>query len=118
MTVCCPTCGRPLPPGPTPSIQSADALVATLAITGGDRRTRDVYEGYHNGKIPTERFYVTYSGGTVARQAVDEARARGLIVPSWPGIEAGSWSLPDKAADNRKRYVEMEARAATRKKSR
>jgi len=84
----CPTCGQSLPRiDGVPRICTAEALVAAMQIPpppSDNKRysrgsTRDVYEGYREGKIPTGRFYVTYQGGQVTRSAVEDAVRRGLI---------------------------------------
>lgn len=97
----CPTCGQLLP------IDTAEALVAAMQIPppadswaakGNPKRgilpqrTRDVYEVYRNGKVPTGRFYVTYSGGEATRTAVEDALARGLIRRKCEGM----WCLSEE----------------------
>jgi hypothetical protein len=84
-----------------PPIQTADALVAAMRVPpppSGEKRyqrgdRRDVYEGYESGEIPTGRFYVTFGGGKVSREAVDEALARGLIRLKYDSD--GYWCLSD-----------------------
>ncbi len=101
----CPTCGQPLPD--QAMIRTAEQLIAAMRIAPPSHRgaTRDVYEGYHNGKTPTGKFYLTFGGEAVARSAVDEAVRRGLIVPTWPDGGPGSWSLPEQAEENRRLWI-------------
>lgn len=96
----CPTCKQPIPPR-RELIWSADQLVAAMRIPpppSDDKKfprgeTRDVYEGYENGKIPTGRFYLTYGEGIqVRREAIAEALRRGLIRLKYDDC-GGYWCL-------------------------
>ncbi len=89
-------------------ISSAEELVAAMSVAppppplvrgkGKFHRetTRSVYEGYADGKKPTGRFYITFSGGEATRAAVQDALRRGLIAQTWDC--EGHWSLPEEAA--------------------
>ncbi len=91
----CPTCGQPLPQQPQ-LIGTADELVAALRIplSPSDKGeiprepARNVYEGSTGG------FYVTYEGGEVRREALDEALRRGLIRLKYDDC-GGCWCLND-----------------------
>ncbi len=93
-------CGQALPPRAIP-ICSASHLVAAMRVPPppSDSKkfprepTRDVYEGYFVGNVPTGRFYVTFGGGEATRDAVDTALARGLIRLKYDCD--GYWCLAD-----------------------
>lgn len=113
----CQTCGQLLPRAPEPDIRTAEQLIAVMLVPPPAQlarkrhpdTTRDVYRGLSG------QFYLTYGEGlNVARQAVEDAARRGLIVLTWPNITTGSWSLPEQAEDNRRLYEAMEARNAAR----
>ena len=100
----CPTCGQPLPQRRTSMISSADHLVAAMRLPpppSDDKKfprgeTRDVYEGYENGRA-TGRFHLTYMvGAEVRREAIDEALRRGLIRLKHVDCN-GYWCLADAA---------------------
>ncbi len=96
----CPACGQMLPSRAIP-ICSADHLVAAMRVppppTDSKKfppaPTRDVYEEYRDGKVPTGRFYVTFGGGEATRDAVDTALRRGLIRLKYDFD--GCWCLAD-----------------------
>lgn len=60
----CPHCGQPLP-------LTGEELAARMA--GG----LDCYEAADGG------YFLTQGGGKVSRAAIDDALAKGLIVPKW-----------------------------------
>jgi hypothetical protein len=105
----CPTCGRP---GyePARKIVTADDLIAAMRQLGKDHKSRDVYRGGRG-------YWLTYGHEAVARNAVYEALRRGLIAPTYPHIEDGYWSLPDRAAERHREWEELEAKRAARQKA-
>ncbi len=95
----CPTCGQPLPVH-RQLISSADELVAAMRIPpppidnkNSRDETRDVYEEYANGRIPTGRFCLTFGADVrVLRKAIDEALRSGLIRQKY-NDDSGYWCL-------------------------
>jgi hypothetical protein len=66
----CPTCGRPMPHAQT-----------------GDDLVRQMRNAHHSGancyRGRDGNYYIEYNGGSVSREAIDDALERGLIVPRW-----------------------------------
>jgi len=77
----CPVCGRPWPER---IITTPEGIIAVLQ-TG--TQPRNVYAG-RDGK-----YYITFRGGQVTREAVHEALDRGLIIPEWPDTPHEYWRL-------------------------
>lgn len=103
----CPTCHQKLPePKPGATIKTAADLVAAMQVCGGDGKTKDVYvDGNNTG------YFLTYTRGpVVARRAIDEALAIGEIMPTFPDIPDGHWSLIAKAQEIHRKWVAIHER--------